>query len=97
MSAFSPFDLPSYSLGEIEESQRLNLEAEEATRLAREANHNGNNYTVALVLFTAALFFAGIGTKFTTTRSRLIMLGVGTVLFIGVVIWIGTLPKSVAL
>ncbi|MFQ5426053.1 MAG: hypothetical protein ACE5EV_03120 [Gaiellales bacterium] len=93
----SPFDLPSYSVDELADAERRSLEAEMATERARDANQNGNDYTVSLVLFSAALFFGGISTKFSSTRSRLIMLGIGTVLFIGVSIWVGSLPKSVSL
>lgn len=93
----SPFELPSYTVSELQEAQRLQGVAEQESADAREARKRANSYTISVVLLVATLFFAGISTRFDTDRSRLLLLGVGTVLFIGVVIIIGLLPKSVAL
>ena len=54
------------------------------------------NYVLAVVLFAAALFFAGMSTKLRLPRMRLGLLSVGLVLFLGTVAWIATSPISVS-
>jgi hypothetical protein len=93
----SPFELESYSVAQLEDAQRLNRVAEQETADAADARSRADNYTVAVVFLAAALFFAGISTKFSTTRARVALLGVGTVAFLAVVVLIAVLPKSVAL
>jgi ferric-dicitrate binding protein FerR (iron transport regulator) len=93
----SPFELGSYTVAEVDEAERLEEEAQAQTDLSRDARSRANNYTISVVLFAAAVFFAGISTKFSSDRARIGLLGLGAILFVGVVIWIGTLPKSIAL
>jgi hypothetical protein len=93
----SPFELESYSVAELEDAQRLNRVAEEQTDSAADARRQANNYTIAVVFLAAALFFAGISTKFSSMRARVALLSVGTVAFVLVVIFVSLLPKSVSL
>ena len=55
-----------------------------------------DDYSLAVVLFAAALFFAGISTRLTRTTSRMVVLGLGYVLFLGSLIWVATFPVSVS-
>lgn len=93
----SPFELPSYTVAQLEEAQRFDELAEQESADSREARKRANSYTISVVLLAAALFFAGISTRFDSDRARIVLIGVGTVLFIGVVVIIGVLPKSIAL
>ena len=93
----SPFELPSYTVVQLEEAQLFDALAEQKSADSREARKRANSYTISVVLLAAALFFAGISTRFNSDRARIILLGVGGTLFIGVVVIIGILPKSVAL
>ncbi len=93
----SPFELSSYAVSELDESRRLQAVAEQESADSREARKRANSYTIMVVLLAAALFFAGISTRFETDRSRLVLLGVGTTLFLAVVVVIASLPKSVSL
>lgn len=93
----SPFELSSYRIGELEEATRLEEVAQEETGSAAVARRRANNYTISVVLLAAALFFAGISTKFSSNRARIGLLAVGFVVFLGVVASIALMPKSVAL
>lgn len=93
----SPFELPAYTVAELQESQRFAERAEELSADSREARKRANFYTILVVLLAAALFFAGISTRFDSDRARIVLLGVGTALFVGVIVIEGLLPKSVGL
>ena len=93
----SPFDLDNYQVLELEDAARLAEEADAFVTESREARDNAQSYTIALVLLAAAIFFAGISTKFSAFRARMLILGLGAALFVGTTIWIGVLPKSVSL
>jgi hypothetical protein len=51
---------------------------------------------LGVVLFAAALFFAGMSTRVTSRPARLAVLGLGCIVFLGTVAWIATFPVSVA-
>ena len=51
---------------------------------------------LAVVLFAAALFFAGISTKLTVPSQRVALLILGYVLFICTAIWLATFPITVS-
>ena len=44
----------------------------------------------------SSLFFAGLSAKLHTSTAKLVLLAVGTVLFLGTAIWLATLPKQLA-
>ena len=54
------------------------------------------NYVLGVVLFAAALFFAGMSTKLSTRRLRIALLAVSVTVFVVSVIWIATLPISIS-
>jgi hypothetical protein len=92
----TPFSMPQYKLASKAESQKLLGEAEAATAEARESNQRSDNYVLAVVLFAASLFFAGISTKLTIPRQRIALLSLGYVLFLGTAIWIATFPVTIS-
>jgi hypothetical protein len=47
---------------------------------------------LAVVLFASSLFFAGISSKLQSVAARVVVLGLGCVLFLGTVIWVATSP-----
>jgi hypothetical protein len=55
-----------------------------------------DDYALAVVLFAASLFFAGISTRLRSAATRMVVLGVGYTVFLGTVIWIATFPVSLA-
>ena len=93
----SPFDLDSYRPLALEDAARLSEEADAFVADSHVARSNAQRYTIALGLLASAMFFAGISTKFSSHRARISTLVPGAVLFIGVAVWIGVLPRSVGL
>lgn len=93
----TPFSMPQYSLASEAESRRLLDEAELNTDNARESNQRSDNYVLAVVLFAAALFFAGISTKLTIPSQRVGVLAFGYLLFFGTAIWLATFPVTISI
>jgi hypothetical protein len=93
----TPFAMDEYRLEDAAEAERLNAEAEEFSAAVRRDVQRAGNYVLGVVLFAVALFFAGMSTKLTTDGTRLVMLGIGCVVFVGAVVWIATFPVSVSI
>ena len=55
-----------------------------------------DNYSLAVVLFAASLFFAGISTRLSSSTPRIVVLGLGYTLFVGSLIWVATFPVSLS-
>jgi hypothetical protein len=92
-----PFTMPQYKLASEAESQRLLAEAERDTEEARQSNQRSDNYVLAVVLFAAALFFAGISTKLNVPSQRVAVLSLGYLLFVGAAIWVATFPVTISI
>jgi hypothetical protein len=92
----SPFAMPQYRLATKAEATARLAQAENTAAEAREANQRSDNYVLAVVLFAASLFFAGISTKLTLPRQRLAVLGLGWLLFLGTAVWLATFPVTVS-
>ena len=92
----SPFAMPEYQLAATKEAERLEEVATAASHDVRIDIQRADNYVLAVVLFAASLFFAGISTKLHTRGSRLAVLVLGYVMFLGTAIWIATFPVSLA-
>jgi hypothetical protein len=73
----TPFAMPSYRLAATAEAERLQAAAEvAAAEAARDIDH-ANDYVLAVVLFSAALFSGGISTRLHRPRPRAVVLGIG--------------------
>jgi hypothetical protein len=92
----TPFSMPQYRHASEAESTKLLAEAEAATAEAGQSNQRSDNYVLAVVLFAASLFFAGISTKLSIPRQRVSLLLLGYVLFLGTAIWLATFPVTVS-
>lgn len=92
----SPFAMPQYKLAASAQADDLEAQAAAASTLVGGYIQQADNYSLAVVLFAAALFFAGISTRLRTPNSRMAILGLGYVLFLGTVIWIATFPVSLS-
>ena len=92
----SPFAMPEYQLAATKEAERLEEVATAASHDVRIDIQRADNYVLAVVLFAASLFFAGISTKLHTRSSRIAILGLGYAMFLGTAIWIATFPVSLA-
>jgi hypothetical protein len=88
----TPFAMPQYRVAEAVKSERLNEVAQVRHKASQTANQRADNYVLALVLFAASLFFAGISTKVHSLRQREVLLGLGWVFFFATAVWIATSP-----
>jgi hypothetical protein len=75
------------------------LEAKGARESARAQAYvqRADRYTLCVVLFATALFFAGISTRVQTVGSRLAVVAMGWLLFATAFIWMLTFPASLTL
>jgi hypothetical protein len=92
----SPFAMPQYKLAATAEADRLEAQAAASSESVGQFIQRADNYSLAVVMFAAALFFAGISTRLRSRAPRSVVLGLGYALFLGSVIWIATFPVSVS-
>jgi hypothetical protein len=92
----TPFMLPQYRLAATAEVERLDAEAELSAATVRRYIQRSTNYVLCVVLFAAALFFAGISTKFEAPRLRAVVLAIGSIIFLGTLAWLATFPVSLS-
>ena len=92
----SPFAMPEYKLASSAEADKLEATAAAFSLRAGANIQRADNYALAVVLFAAALFFAGISTRLRSPTQRLLVLGLGSVLFIGTLVWVATFPVSLS-
>ena len=92
----SPFAMPQYKLAATALSDRLELTAAAASKRVGTFIQRADDYALAVVLFAASLFFAGISTRLRSSTPRMVVLALGWTLFIGSVIWIATFPVSLS-
>ena len=88
----TPFQLDSYRPRRLVESEQLEEQATAQFDAGREANRNSDNYVLATIFFAAVLFFAGIATKFESDRIVAGTLAAGTIVFLGGLVRLATLP-----
>jgi hypothetical protein len=92
----TPFAMPEYRVAARADAERLDAEAEVAAAEARTNVQRATNYVLGVVLFAAALFFAGMSAKLNAPRARRAMLTLGLVVFVGTLLWIATFPVSLS-
>jgi hypothetical protein len=90
----TPFAMPQYRLAAKAEAERLEAAAEAFSTTARRNVQRATNYVLAVVLFAASLFFAGISTKLRQARARGTMVALGWVLFLATLVWVAASPVS---
>ena len=93
----TPFAMPQYRLQAAARADRLESVADAASQGAKDANQHADNYMLAVVLFASSLFFAGLSTKLESRTSRVTLLALGWVMFLGAAIWIATFPTQVTI
>lgn len=88
----TPFVMDEYVVAQQVKATELSDLADQKALAAREANQNGDNYVLTMVLFASVLFFAGVSSKMNRPRNRAIILGFGVLtLAVGLVI-LASLP-----
>ena len=90
----TPFVMPQYRLAAEAEAERLDADAEVSAAEVRRNIQRSSNYVLGVVLFSVSLFFAGMSTKLTSSRLRVLTLATGCAIFLGTLLWIATSPVS---
>lgn len=93
-AAPTPFALPEYTVSEFNEADALVEEARQAKAVALEANQRSDNYVLAVVVFAAVLFFAGISSRFRNERIRIVMISIATAGFVTNSVWVANFPVT---
>jgi hypothetical protein len=94
-AALTPFAVPEYTLAAQQEEARLDAAAEASADAMRADIERADRYVLAVVLFAAALFFAGISTRL-KGHTRLWILVLGCALFTGTAVWLASFPVTVS-
>ena len=92
----SPFAMPQYVLAATTMADQLEAKAAAASVKAGADIQRADNYSLAVVLFAASLFFAGVSTRLHDRTPRSIVLGLGYTMFLASAIWIATFPVSLS-
>jgi hypothetical protein len=92
----SPFAMSEYKLAASAQADRLEAQAGAASATVGQYIQRADNYSLAVVLFAASLFFAGISTRLHSPTPRTLVLGLGYALFLGSLVWIATFPVSLS-
>ena len=92
----SPFAMPQYELAAGAKANGLEVQAAAASKRVGAFIQRADNYSLAVVLFAASLFFAGISTRLRSSTPRMVVLGLGYTLFLGSLIWFATFPVSLS-
>ena len=92
----TPFAMPEYQLAATAEADRLDKQAEGLATEVRRCIQVASNYVLGVVLCAVALFFAGISTKLSSPRLRVVLLGAGCLVFLGTIAWVATFPISLS-
>jgi hypothetical protein len=92
----SPFAMPQYVLAAEEKARELEATAEMSAAEARRNVQRATNYVLAVTLFAASLFFAGISTRLAQPGPRAAVVGLGCLLFVATLIWVATSPVSIS-
>ena len=92
----TPFSMPQYTSAENAEADRLETKGAAESVIAQADVQRADRYTLCVVLFATALFFAGISTRLRTTGSRIFVLAMGWLLFSSAFLWMITFPLSLS-
>jgi len=93
----TPFAMPQYRSDALAEADRLEAKGAAESTVAQAHVEEADRYTLCVVLFATALFFAGISTRLHTVGTRTVVLGMGWALFVGALAWMLTFPAEVGL
>ena len=88
----TPFTMAEYVVEDLVLADELAAVADQKSLEAREANQNGDNYVLTMVLFASVLFFAGVSSKLASNRNRIIALGFGVLILVAGMVILVSLP-----
>ena len=92
----TPFQMPEYVRADLLEAEQLSAAASLSSSKAQADMQTASNYVLCVVLFAAALFFAGLSTRVSSPVARRTVLILGVVVFVTAFAWLATFPVSFA-
>lgn len=93
----TPFEMPEYQVAARNEASRLDEAAEKSATEVQRNIQRASNYVLTVVLYAVVLFFAGISTKMSSRRLRVVMVAGGFIVLAGALGWVATFPISIGL
>jgi hypothetical protein len=93
----TPFVMPQYHSAALAEADRLEVKGDVEALVSKAHVERAGRYVLCVVLFATSLFFAGISTRVGARRSRIVILTLGWLVFLGTVSWLATFPVTVQL
>ena len=93
----TPFAMPEYRVAAKEEAERLDEQAAVSPAMVSTYIQRSSNYVLSVVLYAVVLFFAGMSTRLRSARLRWVMAVAGCVVLLATLVWIVTLPVSIAI
>ena len=91
----TPFDVPEYGLEARQMAEDLKVAADESAQEARDANQTSDDYVIIAVAAALVLFFAGLSSKLSKSRNRVLTLGLGVAMFVYALFLVFTLPIEI--
>jgi hypothetical protein len=88
----SPFKMAQYVQNDLVEAKHRDDLSTEEHAAAEKANEASDTYVLLTVGFTSVLFFGGINGTLRSTRLRISFFVVALVLFVVIVVFLGTMP-----
>lgn len=92
----TPFVMDEYDVSARDDAKRLDSNAEKSAAEVRLDIQRSSNYVLTVVLYAVVLFFAGMSTRIQNKRLRWVMTLTGLAVLIADLVWIATMPVSLA-
>jgi small-conductance mechanosensitive channel len=93
----TPFAIPQYHSAASVSADALEAKGARLSALAQAQVQRADRYTLCVVMFATALFFAGISTRVHSVGSRIAVVAMGWALFLAAFAWMLTFPASLTL
>ena len=93
----TPFAMDEYDVAARDQATTLDATAEKSAAQVRLDIQRSSNYVLTVVLYAVVLFFAGMSTRLQNKRLRWVMTLTGLAVLIADLIWIATMPVSLAI
>jgi hypothetical protein len=87
-------EMPQYRLAAASEAKRPDADADVSSAIKDRNIQRATDYVLGVVLFSVALFFAGMSMRLPARRLRIVLLAFGIAIFVGAAAWIASSPVS---
>jgi hypothetical protein len=92
----TPFAMKEYDVAARDQAKSLDADAEKSAAQVRLDIQRSSNYVLTVVLYAVVLFFAGMSTRIANKRLRWVMTLTGLAVLVADLVWIATMPVSLA-